>query len=360
MLQIRRSAWLLSGCAAILLACPALAKPTLLFDVASGKVLYAEDQDDLWHPASLTKIMTAYLTFEALKTGKLSMDAKIPVSELAFSQPPSKVGLPVGAEMPVETAIQALIVKSANDVAIMLAEAIAGSQDAFVERMNATAARLGMTRTKFVNANGLPAAEQVTTARDLAKLSRVVLAEYPQYASLWGQADMHLGKRRLRTHNGLLKSYEGADGLKTGFICDSGYNVVASATRDGHRLIAVVLGEISGHERSVRAAALLEHGFNTYDWKTMLASASVDSMPMPMDVKPAPSMRASVVSWDCNGRHRPVAKRRQTKLQAARAAAKKARTEAAAKTKVKTAEHKAPEKVPKPAPAKAPASAKAN
>ena len=126
--------------------------------------------------------MTAYVVFDAIKAGKITLDKKIGCSELAFSQPPSKVGLPVGAEMTVETALQALIVKSANDVAVMLAEAVAGSQDAFVETMNATAARLGMTRTKFVNANSLPAAEQVTTARDLAKLAMAVVKDYPEYA----------------------------------------------------------------------------------------------------------------------------------------------------------------------------------
>ena len=154
------------------LAAPAAAGPALLFDAADGRVLYAEDADNQWHPASLTKIMTAYVTFEALKEGKLTMATKIGCSELANSQSPSKIGLPVGAEMTVEKALQALIVKSANDVAVMLAEAVSGSQEAFVERMNATAARLGMTRTKFVNANGLPAPEQVTTARDLAQARR--------------------------------------------------------------------------------------------------------------------------------------------------------------------------------------------
>src|SRR5262249_33636894 len=158
-------------------ALPAWAGPALLFDAGTGKVLYAEDQDNQWHPASLTKIMTAYVVFEAIKAGKIAPETKIGCSELANSQPPSKVRLTVGAEMTVETALQALIVKSANDVAVMLAEAVAGSQDAFVEKMNATAARLGMTRTKFINANGLPAAEQVTTARDLAKLSLAVVKD---------------------------------------------------------------------------------------------------------------------------------------------------------------------------------------
>ncbi len=258
---------------AVALSLPASAGPTLLFDAAEGRVLYAEDPDNQWHPASLTKIMTAYIAFEAIKEGKLALDQKIPCSELANSQAPSKVGLAVGTEMTVDTALQALILKSANDVAVMLAEAISGSQDAFVDRMNGTAGKLGMTRTKFANPNGLPAPEQVTTARDLAKLTTAVVRDYPQYAHLWSAVDMRLGKRRVRTHNGLLTNYEGADGLKTGFICDSGFNVVASATRDGRKLVAVVLGEATGGERTARAANLLEYGFQTYKWKELLGRA---------------------------------------------------------------------------------------
>ena len=293
-----------------LFALPVWAGPALLFDAGSGMVLYAEDQDNQWHPASLTKIMTAYVVFEAIKSGKMTLETKIGCSDLAYSQPPSKVGLPVGAEMTVERALQALIVKSANDVAVMLAEAVAGSQEAFVETMNATAARLGMTRTKFANANGLPAAEQVTTARDLAKLSMAVVKDYPEYAPMWALMDVRIGNRNLRTHNGLLANYEGADGLKTGFICDSGFNVVASATREGKRLMAVVLGEATGRERTTRAASLLEHGFQTHGWKMLLASQSLDSMPMAEDAKGPMTMRQAVISYECGtGRkRRPVAK----------------------------------------------------
>jgi D-alanyl-D-alanine carboxypeptidase len=305
-----------------LYALPTWAGPALLFDTTTGAVLYAEDQDNQWHPASLTKIMTAYVVFDAVKTGKVTLETKIGCSELANSQPPSKVGLPVGAEMTVETALQALIIKSANDVAVMLAEAVAGSQDAFVEKMNATAARLGMTRTKFVNANGLPAAEQVTTARDLAKLSMAVIKDYPQYAPLWAMMDMRIGNRHLRTHNGLLANYEGADGLKTGFICDSGFNVVASATRDGKRLVAVVLGEATGRERTTRAASLLEHGFQTQAWKMLFAPQSLDSLPMAEDAKGPMTMRQAVISYECGTRRRrPVARVQKRKPKAVAEAA---------------------------------------
>ena len=286
-----------------------MAGPALLFDVADGRVLYAEDADNQWHPASLTKIMTAYVTFEALKEGKLTMASKIGCSELASSQAPSKIGLPVGAEMTVETALQALIVKSANDVAMMLAEAVSGSQEAFAARMNATAARLGMTRTKYVNPNGLPAPEQVTTARDLGKLSAAALRDYPEHAALWSMLEVKMGKRRLHTHNGLLTNYAGADGMKTGFICDSGFNVVASATREGHKLIAVVLGEATGGERSTRAANLLEHGFRTIKWKELFAPQTLDTMPIPEDAKGPMTMRQSVISYECGtGGRRAVAR----------------------------------------------------
>jgi D-alanyl-D-alanine carboxypeptidase len=157
-----------------------------------------------------------------------------------------------------------------------------------------------MTRTHFVNANGLPVAGQVSTARDLATLSLAVLREFPEHNALWGMPEFKLGKLRLRSHNGLLRSFEGADGLKTGFICDSGFNVVASATRDGTRLIAVVLGEPSGKDRTLRAASLLEHGFETAAWKSELGAPTLDKLPMDPAAQPVQSVRSSVTAWACN------------------------------------------------------------
>lgn len=305
---------------------PVSAGPALLFEPSNGKLLYAEDPDSQWHPASLTKIMTAYVTFQAIKDGKLTLEQKISCSLVATLQPPSKVGLQPGAELTVEKALQAVIIKSANDVTVMLAEAVSGSESAFVEQMNATAKKLGMTRTNFVNTNGLPDPGQVTTARDLAKLSRAVVTEFPQYASYWAMPDMRIGNRRLGTHNALLKTFPGADGLKTGFTCDSGFNIVASATRDGRRLMAVVLGETSGNERAIRAASLLEHGFETYGWKELFNQTNIDNLPPDPAAKGVTTVRDSVVSWDCgHGRRRggtAVAKRNQAlkaKVAAARA-----------------------------------------
>jgi D-alanyl-D-alanine carboxypeptidase len=191
----------------------------------------------------------------------------------------------------------------------MLAEAVSGSQEAFVVRMNSTAARLGMTRTKFVNANGLPAPEQVTTARDLAKLASAVVRDYPEHAQLWSMLEVRLGKMRLHSHNGLLTNYAGADGMKTGFICDSGFNVVASATREGHKLIAVVLGEATGGERTMRAANLLEHGFHTLKWKELFSPQTLETMPVAEDAKGPMTMRQAVISYECGtGGRRAVAK----------------------------------------------------
>jgi D-alanyl-D-alanine carboxypeptidase len=312
---------------------PALAGPALLFDAADGKVLYAEEMDDQWHPASLTKIMTAYLTFKAIKAGKLSLTDKVVCSELAHKQPPSKIGLPIGGELTVELALQSLIVKSANDVAVMLAEKVAGSEAQFVADMNATARELGMTRTVFVNPNGLPEVNQVSTARDLAKLARAVTHEFPEYAEYWAMTQMRIGKIRLSSHNALLRTLDGADGLKTGFICDSGFNVVASATRDGRRLMAVVLGEPSGRDRNIRAASLLEHGFQQFGWKQLFNNQTVDNLPIASGARGPISVRATIQSWDCgNGKRNPAVTARKDKIKAA----KEKKAKAAQKKQQKT------------------------
>jgi D-alanyl-D-alanine carboxypeptidase len=282
----------------------ASANPALLFEPSTGKVLYAEDVDDVWYPASLTKLTTAYLAFEAIKNGKLHLNDKIPCSLKATLQPPSKAGLKVGQTLTVEQALQAVIVKSANDVTVMLAEAISGSETAFVDQMNATAQRLGMTRTHFDNTNGLPSPGQLTTARDLAKIATAVIKDYPQYASYWSMPAMHIGKRRLGSHNALLRTFPGADGMKTGFTCDSGYNVAATATRDGHRLMAIVLGESSGNERALRSAALLEYGFQNYAWKDYFKMPTIDTLPADPNAKGIRSVRDTVVAWSCGGHHR--------------------------------------------------------
>lgn len=334
---------------------PVNAGPALLIEAASGRVLYADGQDNEWFPASLTKIMTAYLAFDALRNGRLKLTDEVAVSELAHAQVPSKIGLPVGTAITVDVAIHAVVIKSANDAAIMLAERIAGSEAAFVQLMNDTAKRLGMTRTHFVNPNGLPVPGQVSTARDLATLARAVLREFPEHNALWGMPEFQLGKQKLRSHNGLLRNFEGADGIKTGFICDSGFNVVASATRDGTRLIAVVLGEPSGKDRNLRAASLLEHGFETAAWKAAFGAPTLDNMPIDPAARSVQSVRESVLAWNCNPRQ-PVSKvsRRKPRTTAERP---KAGTRKAAEKKQPTGSRSAATSPPPSAAKGAPPSA---
>ena len=253
------------------------AGPALVFEPYNGTVFYAEDPDTQWFPASLTKLMTAYVAFQALKAGTITPDTKLICSKEATEQAPSKLWLKVGESITLDVALKVLIVESANDVAVMIAEGVAGSKEAFVERMNETAQHLGMTRTNFANVNGLPDERQVTTPRDLAKLTRAIIIEFPEHADLFTTVQVQVGKQIMRTHNGLLMSLPGADGMKTGFICDSGFNVVASATRDGRKLVAVVLGEQSLATRRVRATDLLENGFKRYFWKSLFGT-SIDGL----------------------------------------------------------------------------------
>jgi D-alanyl-D-alanine carboxypeptidase len=264
------------------------AGPALVFEPYNGTVFYAEDPDRLWFPASLTKLMTAYVTFEAIKAGKIKPSTPLTCSKSAASQAPSKLGLPIGGQIDVDDALKVLIVKSANDVAVMLAEKVAGSVDGFVNEMNQAAHKLGMTRTRYINPNGLPGEGQMTTARDLAKLTRAIIVEFPEYADVFAMPSVTVGKQTMRSHNGLLRTFAGADGMKTGFICDSGFNVVASATRDGRRLVAVVLGEPSVRTRTDRASNLLENGFKRYFWKSVFGT-TVDGLAVQASLSSEPA-----------------------------------------------------------------------
>lgn len=298
------------------------AGPALLFDAASGAVLYAEEVDHSWHPASLTKLMTAYLAFEALKAGTLKADDKLVSTTSAVNASPSKLGLPLGAEIAVDLALKALIVKSANDMAIMLAEKIGGSEAKFADMMTAKAKSLGMARSRFVNASGLPDARQTTSARDMALLARALIRDFPEHASLFAMPAVAIGKKKLGSHNGLLKTFAGADGMKTGFICDSGYNIVASATRSGTRLVAVVLGEPTGAARTDRTRSLLEYGFETHSWKTFLGgAATIETLPADQAAPMmAVSIRSRVEAWACGWRR--AAKARTAKAKKAKKDAK--------------------------------------
>lgn len=280
-----------------------MAGPALVFDASSGSVFYAEDADRSWHPASLTKLMTAYVTFKAIRDGQLTMKSKVVCSKTARAQAPSKLGLPLGTTMSLPLALKALIVKSANDVAVMLAEKVAGSEQAFVLQMNAAAQNLGMTRTRFFNPHGLPHAGQVTTARDMGLLAKAIIRDFPEHAHLFRMSSVRIGKKKLKSHNSLLRSLPGADGMKTGFICASGFNIVASATRGNQRLVAVVLGGSTARERNARARELIEHSFETYFWKSLFSQNNITSMPIDptAPVKPT-NFRRHVRVWACGYR----------------------------------------------------------
>lgn len=245
----------------LLVPVAAQATPSLVIDVESGKVLLAEDATKPWYPASITKLMTAYVTFKALRAGRLTPETLITVSENAAAQKPSKMGFKVGTQVTVDNALKMMLVKSANDMAVVLAEGVGGSLPGFVDEMNATAAELGMTGTHYANPNGLPDPGQVSTARDLAILARAIFLNFPEHADLFRIPAIKIGPAVIRSYNKLIDRYPGADGMKTGFICASGFNLVASATRGNRHLLAVVLGTESGKARTEEAALLLERGF---------------------------------------------------------------------------------------------------
>src|ERR1700732_1345484 len=263
------------------------AEALLLVDVNTGKVLHAENATYPWYPASVTKLMTTYTTLRAVRAGRITLDSLFTVSPIAAAQSPTKMGFPVGTQVTVDNAIKMLMVKSANDMAVLLAEGVSGSIESFASEMNRNAKALGMTQTNYVNPNGLPADEQITSARDLAILARALIREFPEYDSYWHLPGIRMGKRVVRNYNTLLGRYPGADGMKTGFICASGFNLVATATRDGRRLIAVVLGAPSSAVRAVKAAHLLEQGFTATPLSWLTPSlGSVESL-VPVDAAPA-------------------------------------------------------------------------
>jgi D-alanyl-D-alanine carboxypeptidase len=278
------------------------AEALLVVEADTGKVLQAENATYPWYPASVTKLMTAYVTLRAVKDGRISLDSLLTVSPVAAAQSPSKMGFRPGIQVTVDNALKMMLVKSANDMAVVLAEGVGGSVDGFSAQMNQAAHRLGMTQTSYVNPNGLPAEGQITSARDLAILARAIIRDLPEYEYFVHIPSIRFGRRVTQNFNKLIGRYPGADGFKTGFICASGYNLVASATRNGKRLIAVVLGASSGQARAVKAAQLLERGFanNTLSWLRP-SLGTVDSL-VPIDASP-PNLRDEM----CGGkRKRPA------------------------------------------------------
>jgi D-alanyl-D-alanine carboxypeptidase len=242
---------------------PAAAGPYVLIEADTGKVILESEAGKPWHPASVTKLMTTYVTFKAMRDGKINQYSLFKISQFAASTPPSKAGFPAGQTITVDNALKLLMVKSANDMAVVLAEGVSGDMESFVAEMNASAQALGMTATKFKNPHGLPDEEQVTTARDMAILAQAIIKEFPEHEMLFRIPALTLGKRMLRNFNRLIDRYPGADGMKTGFICASGFNLVASAHRGNKRLIAVVFGSMNAKVRAEEAAMLFERGFQS-------------------------------------------------------------------------------------------------
>jgi D-alanyl-D-alanine carboxypeptidase len=275
------------------------AEAQLLIEASTGKVLHAENATYPWYPASVTKLMTAYTTLRAIKERRITFNTLITMTRNAVAQQPTKMGFKLGTQLTIDNALKMLMVKSANDVAVAIAEGVGGSIEGFADMMNANARRLGMSQSNFVNPNGLPAENHVTSARDLGILARALIQEFPEDDSYWHIHSIRYGNRVMHNYNSLIDRYPGADGMKTGFICASGYNVVASATRNGRRLIAIVLGAYSGAVRAQKAAQLLERGFGSggLTWLTP-SLGTVDAL-APIDAQP-PNLREEM----CGGHRR--------------------------------------------------------
>ncbi|WP_417330752.1 SPOR domain-containing protein [Halomonas cupida] len=276
----------------------------IVVDAETQEILYAENADEPRYPASLTKMMTLYLLFEALEGRSMSLGHPLPVSSHAASMPATKLWLKAGSTIPVDKAIQALVVRSANDVAVVVAEALGGTESGFAEIMTRKAHELGMENTTFRNASGLPDSGQVTTARDMAILAEHLIQDFPQHYHYFGLTEFTWRGTRHTGHNRLLNNYPGADGLKTGFIRASGFNVATSAVRNGRRMVAVVMGGYTASSRDEQMVSVLDRGFlraSLSDGRGFLADTSISGglLMQPqqgMLSAPAPSPTTQVAS----------------------------------------------------------------
>jgi D-alanyl-D-alanine carboxypeptidase len=281
---------------------------SIVVDASSGDVLEAANPDALRHPASLTKLMTLYMTFEALRDRRITPNQLVPVSAWAASMEPTKLGLLPATRITVNEAILGLVTKSANDAACALGELLGGSEDRFAQMMTLRARALGMSQTTFTNASGLPDPNQWTTARDLAILARRLVADFPGYYRYFSTPSFVFQHRVIFNHDNMLRSYPGADGMKTGYTDASGHNLVTSAVHSGVRLIGVVLGAASNGERDLHMATLLNQGFDEMDvpvdhHPTVTArvggligvahAATIETMPHLVAVQP----HAASVTW---------------------------------------------------------------
>lgn len=261
---------------------------SVVIDAGTGRTLHADDAHEVRYPASLTKMMTLYLLFETLERGEIKMSTRMRVSRRAASMPPTRLGLRPGSTITVRDAILALTTKSANDVAVVVAEALAGSEARFAQRMTAKARTLGMRSTTFRNASGLHHPGQKTTARDMATLGRALLLHHPRHYANFGVRTFAYGKALYGNHNRLLGTYRGADGIKTGFTNASGYNLVASAKRNDIRVIGVVMGSPSSAARNALMMRLLDRGFSKAPADRVVASRARRAKSSHSEVRFAP------------------------------------------------------------------------
>ncbi len=289
------------GLAAPTAAAPMFNSPkyaAIVVDASTGEVLYARRADQPRYPASITKVMTLYLTFEALAAGRLKLTDQIPISAHAAAQPPTKIGLRPGQTISVDEAIRVVALKSANDIAVALAERVGGSEARFTALMTLRAHELGMNNSRFVNANGLPDSRHVTTARDIAILSRAVMRDYPQYYSYFGQRNYNWHGQNIVNHNALLQKMPGVDGIKTGYTAAAGFTLAASAARDGRRLIAVVLGGSSTAARDENVEDLLDAGFDVIAKRRLGQNISIAANLREPDDISGPILRPSTEMGD--------------------------------------------------------------
>lgn len=276
--------------------------PYITINSDTGEVLNENRSFERWHPASLTKLMTAYVTFKAIQNGELKAGSPVTISKAATKMPPSKMGYKIGAKLRVDTAITILIVKSANDVALALAQSVAGTQKAFVARMNSHAKTLGLNDSNFVNPHGLHHKNQFVSARDMLVLSKALWNEFPQHRHLFGTPSISTGKKTYYSYNLLLERFAGSMGMKTGYVCASGFNMVASAKRDGKRLVTVVFGASSQTQRAVTAAKLLLSGFKS------TSGTPIDHYPRPSKIKGPTNMRPIICNQEAvKKRYNPAA-----------------------------------------------------
>ncbi|MCH2164379.1 MAG: D-alanyl-D-alanine carboxypeptidase [Marinovum sp.] len=288
----------------------AMAAPyaAMVMDARSGKVLHSENSNTRLHPASLTKMMTLYIAFEAVEHGEISLDTMVRVSKKAAAEPPSKLGLRAGQKIKLRYLIRAAAVKSANDASTAIAEAISGSEAAFARRMNRTAKAMGMSRTTFKNAHGLTEKGHLSTARDMTILGRHVIYDWPEYYNLWSRRTADAGVRKVsHTNTRFLNTYKGADGIKTGYTRAAGFNLVATAERGRERVITTVFGGRSTATRNARVAQLMDLGFKRAPTRMALSRPKRPSYKGNRGIKPDTRTAEVVTSKPTAGKGKPAA-----------------------------------------------------